>query len=113
RDWSSDVCSSDLEGTDAFGVQAMVGLVANDHVTLKVAVGHRTPLKRIEPPTSTLSVTWSWQVDVQRRQSVDVSAGVRRTGQHSELVFGVELGIHLDRKSTRLNSSHVKISYAV
>src|SRR5690606_41799777 len=34
-------------------------------------------------------------------------------GQVSEMQYGDGQGMRLDRKSTRLNSSHVKISYAV
>src|SRR5690606_40536704 len=39
------------------------------------------------------------------------AAGVR--GNHLVQEMGTEVGRGLDRKSTRLNSSHVKISYAV
>src|SRR5207302_9822464 len=35
------------------------------------------------------------------------------SGRYPIAELGVELGVWLDRKSTRLNSSHVKISYAV
>src|SRR3712207_8399069 len=38
---------------------------------------------------------------------------VRRREIHTELVDELSLGPHKDRKSTRLNSSHANISYAV
>src|SRR3712207_7712072 len=34
-------------------------------------------------------------------------------GEHRAVVVGVGVGIQQDRKSTRLNSSHANISYAV
>src|SRR5690606_40957414 len=41
-----------------------------------------------------------------------VGGGVDRERQHAGMLAGVQ-GAAQDRKSTRLNSSHVKISYAV
>src|SRR3712207_8320607 len=38
---------------------------------------------------------------------------VRRIDRHDEFVGDGELGVAGDRKSTRLNSSHANISYAV
>src|SRR5690554_7507746 len=40
-------------------------------------------------------------------------AGLGETGQIHNLVDGLVGGCQQDRKSTRLNSSHVRISYAV
>src|SRR5690606_41715504 len=42
--------------------------------------------------------------------SISAISGARRMGSVSLLL---QHDLHLDRKSTRLNSSHVKISYAV
>src|SRR5256885_4089453 len=67
-DWSSDVCSSDLEGVAAR--------------TMRHA--HASP---------------SEQRRVAGREIIDM---------HSEQIVG-----QIDRKSTRLNSSHLVISYAV
>src|SRR5690606_18054940 len=39
--------------------------------------------------------------------------GLSRTGRAAPGRFSHPFGLSLDRKSTRLNSSHVKISYAV
>src|SRR5436305_6790432 len=68
RDWSSDVCSSDLGVTRSRTVATL--------------------------PQPTASVT-------KRRPAV------------TELNFGDKVLFAEDRKSTRLNSSHVRISYAV
>src|SRR5207302_2346812 len=46
--------------------------------------------------------------------SITIPAGSFQQRKNGDFVFkGVIKGIPLDRKSTRLNSSHVKISYAV
>src|SRR5690606_42018077 len=45
---------------------------------------------------------------VEPRRQPDVAAGIGVAGGVAE-----QVGDHLDRKSTRLNSSHVKSSYAV
>src|SRR5690606_40345439 len=83
RDWSSDVCSSDLARIndtkeDGRNVNLQLDYVRpfSDHH--KLEAGYRTIIRR--------------SMDYQYSQS-DSTLG--------------------DRKSTRLNSSHVKISYAV
>src|SRR5436309_9482728 len=58
--------------------------------------------------TFTDLVFGGWLVDALIRRGWDASM-VRQT----VLVGGTILGLGIDRKSTRLNSSHVKISYAV
>src|SRR5690606_39837404 len=60
-------------------------------------------------------------VDAGLRRLLDLPSGLFAPGDLRELVFGDDLNrdafLHLgksrDRKSTRLNSAHVKISYAV
>src|SRR5690606_40148369 len=46
------------------------------------------------------------------RPVLDLEAALQRLGD-AQAVERLELGGEADRKSTRLNSSHVKISYAV
>src|SRR5207253_3598202 len=77
RDWSSDVCSSDLEFLAALGSQffRQVGYLF-------------------------LATTQPGLAELEERRALQTSLGVP--------VERVE-----DRKSTRLNSSHVAISYAV
>src|SRR5690606_39597199 len=96
RDWSSDVCSSDLaleavHGFDVVEQERQVEDLQLLGVVLELGQGRGD------------------DVDVAQQQgfhflAVTVEGGVR-----------VDLDLHLarDRKSTRLNSSHVKISYAV
>src|SRR3712207_7883841 len=42
-----------------------------------------------------------------------VEAAALATGERADLRVGVAAELHRDRKSTRLNSSHANISYAV
>src|SRR5437868_11631049 len=78
RDWSSDVCSSDLDAEVAGVVDG--GLGPQRLAFLVVLLDFRVLV-----------------VDVQRRDHA----------------LGEDPGAEPDRKSTRLNSSHVSISYAV
>src|SRR5690606_40005979 len=104
RDWSSDVCSSDLpfhrmvpavhEGPDAiYSMNAYPGdqpawifRRAKDVQAIYLDTEHFSA-KDFAPFSKLLGDTWS--------------------------VLPVETDPPIDRKSTRLNSSHVKISYAV
>src|SRR3989442_11731638 len=62
------------------------------------------------PPRSTLfPYTTLFRSVVGMRLGVDEE----KDGQRSELPHGREDRARVDRKSTRLNSSHVRISYAV
>src|SRR5690606_39794435 len=79
RDWSSDVCSSDL-----------IRLRCSESVTDPVGL---------------------WTVDWRTRRTGLTLASVVAKASTSRPLGPV--GIPTDRKSTRLNSSHVKISYAV
>src|SRR5690606_41023188 len=94
RDWSSDVCSSDLNAQNA---------------------GAQSP-----PRAGWAHVQVAHFVDVQRakRQEVTGSLGdpyvmLRQCDKGLNVLAAHAVYPSLDRKSTRLNSSHVKISYAV
>src|SRR2546427_5281437 len=45
--------------------------------------------------------------------SASLAAALKAAGVDKRLVFGLRVGALTDRKSTRLNSSHSQISYAV
>src|SRR3712207_9547343 len=47
------------------------------------------------------------------RAGLDIVAAVERFGVDVRRDYGVDFRIRVDRKSTRLNSSHANISYAV
>src|SRR5690606_40973906 len=86
RDWSSDVCSSDLKTTL---LRLIAGFEAPDHG--RVEVGGR----------------------IVAGDGVWVQPERRRIGfVFQDFALFPHMSV-LDRKSTRLNSSHVKISYAV
>src|SRR3989442_6660210 len=89
RDWSSDVCSSDLipRATQDSAATAPPLSRAESHQT-----PHRMSVLKTEAPPSP-----SHTVPLQTR-----------TDRCAHLTL-----YPLDRKSTRLNSSHVRISYAV
>src|SRR5207249_7224538 len=86
RDWSSDVCSSDLFEND---IGRLVGRVSRG-------------VKRIKQ-----SAPGAGGVD---EEVLGRISGHRREGREPP---SAERGLRRDRKSTRLNSSHVSISYAV
>src|SRR5690606_41178151 len=62
-------------------------------------------------------LAWGWQKQRRVDGSGRLAAAVLSVDAALRLVAGLVLGVYLpvplDRKSTRLNSSHVKISYAV
>src|SRR5690606_40413165 len=108
----SDVCSSDLNGE--------FGVVARGHTLVaEVAVDLEDLLEAADDQALEVQLRGDAQVHGQVQRVV---VGLERLGrraardhlQHRGLDFQeVALGKELDRKSTRLNSSHVKISYAV
>src|SRR5699024_12092593 len=83
RDWSSDVCSSDLEQPD-HQVRAATGGPPVQH-DQRGQLHESTRTELVRP-------------------------GVDQHGDSPALLIGL---VGRDRKSTRLNSSHVSISYAV
>src|SRR5699024_12216310 len=95
RDWSSDVCSSDL--------QPLAGRHPAGEERLLAERGERVV---DEDPDVALRERRGDRRLV-RRGGGDATLHERRDGQRR-----AELD-HLDRKSTRLNSTHVSISYAV
>src|SRR3712207_8108560 len=101
RDWSSDVCSSDLW----LGLQRWISyLIVWAFFVLLAAVAAlvgRSKLKKIEKPERTLETLRDLPEVVHREAP----------GQRRREVPTVSNG--RDRKSTRLNSSHANISYAV
>src|SRR5690606_39381279 len=94
RDWSSDVCSSDLA-------------VDPQHVLLRAVQAHQlageqqlaVALVQVQPEAQLGDLVRARGGEVPFDAEVAEQGGRRAEGE--------------DRKSTRLNSSHVKISYAV
>src|SRR5205807_7808329 len=83
-DWSSDVCSSDLQSAEETGLLRRRRLA-------RVRWRHAAERARAAPAGD----------DVAAQQDVSSASARRRSGNRR------------DRKSTRLNSSHLVISYAV
>src|SRR5690606_40316929 len=92
RDWSSDVCSSDLERLNVLVVDADRRFVEDQHFRFgDQRPGNEYPLLLSTGKFTDAAVAEAFHADRLQR-------------------FADRF---LDRKSTRLNSSHVKISYAV
>src|SRR5690606_40468545 len=95
RDWSSDVCSSDLARVDADR--------ARPHLRPVVHREHRLDREALEQAILDHGLGAGKpllaRLEDQHRRAVELAGFGQVTGR--------------DRKSTRLNSSHVKISYAV
>src|SRR5690606_40000081 len=92
RDWSADVCSSDLRGEEV-----MASITASVYTSHVPAIGAALDLGKTHEPY--------WQ---------KVFAGYEFSKQWlKDNCPDVIFLVYKDRKSTRLNSSHVKISYAV
>src|SRR5690606_40771318 len=112
RDWSSDVCSSDLRidpKRAAVIERWQASSRQNPHRVYRVAdvderlnwlISHETSFRKVEDP-------WVAVEKYVHGRIVDWGGKVR-VNVHLEMDDGT-----VDRKSTRLNSSHVKISYAV
>src|SRR5690606_40214649 len=124
RNWSSDVCSSDLPPNEP-GRWRMVAVInpgRQQHRRIKVGdTIQRIPVGMKLVPVDDLPQQASWFArrlasgrtheplrPVDEVATINtwrvVSAATRRSRHRKG---------HLDRKSTRLNSSHVKTSYAV
>src|SRR5690606_40993958 len=111
RDWSSDVCSSDLFSNADLGVGHLLAFLGLEPA---LAVG-----RDFQPAAhETAFIARAGGVIVtQGDQATFVIEGGANEAARVQLVDGAcgwfldQEG--LDRKSTRLNSSHVKISYAV
>src|SRR3712207_7493652 len=115
RDWSSDVCSSDLLYVKkAFGSTALTFLVtvaflsASFAATGSLATGFASYFATLweGPPALLVSLVFILALVVVNFIGITESAAMNM------LMTFVELA-GLDRKSTRLNSSHANISYAV
>src|SRR5690606_40058262 len=114
RDWSSDVCSSDLTGAGLLdpvttALWAFSGAVAANWASYNLG-------RKIGP-----RVYRSWPLNRDRTMVARARLFFRRYG-FAAVFLSRFLGpmravvpavAGVDRKSTRLNSSHVKISYAV
>src|SRR5690606_39428823 len=87
RDWSSDVCSSDL----AIGIERERVGAGQDAAIVQCARG------------SQCCIAGQFPVGGLVENNIAAAVQSQRVG----------LDVAPDRKSTRLNSSHVKISYAV
>src|SRR5690606_40206514 len=92
RDWSSDVCSSDLL-TALATEAALAALTEAGHADLST--------------TALIASTPSPEFPARLAESLGIA------GESVLLPDLTDGDPHTDRKSTRLNSSHVKISYAV
>src|SRR5690349_25002816 len=69
----------------------------------------RPPRSTLFPYTTLFRSAWGWQSDADAKRHRDiVSVRERPTEQEPD-----RNNVAIDRKSTRLNSSHVEISYAV
>src|SRR5207302_8313223 len=87
REWSSDVCSSDLHRDDAE--------------------------RRPHFDTGQALALDGQRNEVSREQKTDDDTAARQNEPGKTRAHSPHRQRQLDRKSTRLNSSHVKISYAV
>src|SRR5437868_10135569 len=95
RDWSSDVCSSDLKASAIIGRVGPVGTSVEVIKDISEMEGQQiyNLIKSEQPQTISFLLSY---LDTQKATAVFTM-----------------LSPELDRKSTRLNSSHVSISYAV
>src|SRR6266498_5556193 len=104
RDWSSDVCSSDLVEPER--------LIRRSRAVVGFWLAHCT--SRPEMLTGPIGTLFGMIQDGALRTVVGGTyplAEARRA--HEDIRARRTVGKLVDRKSTRLNSSHVRISYAV
>src|SRR5699024_11977015 len=99
RDWSSDVCSSDYEETSKYGVIDPTSEVEEGIYAVNSFVEKPEP----EDAPSNLAIIGRYLLKPEIFNILETQAPGR----------GGEVQLTEDRKSTRLNSSHVSISYAV
>src|SRR5699024_11338497 len=122
-DWSSDVCSSDLACAGGPATVAPIDLRSEE-----VVVGEHKNISRQEgrkdAAQALVATGFSYDAERRRRQARVLSnvlphvRDIRRLGSAALDLCMVASGqvdgyYEQDRKSTRLNSSHVSISYAV
>src|SRR5699024_11929730 len=131
RDWSSDVCSSDLQsahGTSVFAAWGTAVIPGRDHANirmtpdggLEIKVGVHSHGQGMETSFAQIA-NEILGVDVERIRLIhgDTARTPYSTGTYASRSLVMSGGAvskaskELDRKSTRLNSSHVSISYAV
>src|SRR5699024_11817595 len=103
RDWSSDVCSSDLALIMA--ATPVAHEIDDDVLIERPAVF----VRQLRHPDACFGVV---AVDVEHR-SVDHLGDIAAIGRRARGCRRRGEADLIDRKSTRLNSSHVSISYAV
>src|SRR5690606_40887793 len=105
RDWSSDVCSSDLPDIET-RIEILLKKAENSEVDLPrncalfIAQQVVANVRELEGALNKV-------VAISRFKGTPIDLDVVRESLKDVLA------IRADRKSTRLNSSHVKISYAV
>src|SRR5690606_40382175 len=124
RDWSSDVCSSDLGGLpDRDGIVSLDACIMDENGNC----GAVAFLEGIKNPISVARLVMEKTPHIflvgKGAQDFALTNGFKLenllTEKAKERWLMQNLGrlyllkIYVDRKSTRLNSSHVKISYAV
>src|SRR5690606_39979712 len=108
RDWSSDVCSSDLRLAAMYGPLSFLLPALSGHVpTLGRVKGAEGIAKRHD--------IWGRGPRCRALEAADWGHNHRApgAGRGSRVGAPGSTCLQRDRKSTRLNSSHVKISYAV
>src|SRR5436309_12169672 len=86
-------------------------MAVNIFQILRTSVGKWVPPFDVRSPSFTSGSTLRAESEVEHAVA-RARACLRATAMDCRAVH-FEVGGHLDRKSTRLNSSHVKISYAV
>src|SRR5690606_40269273 len=110
RDWSSDVCSSDLPDGKTVEAEAAHGTVTRHY---------RQHQQGKPTSTNPIASIFAWTRGLQHRGRMDSTPEVVKFAETLEQVcidvvesgrMTKDLAILIDRKSTRLNSSHVKIS---
>src|SRR5690625_346418 len=122
-----------VSGVGVFTIASLVCGVATDAATLIVARAVQGIGAAVAAPTGLALIATTYAVGRARNQAMAVSAAMQGIGSVLGLVLGgaltvvswrlaflinipigiVIIAIAVDRKSTRLNSSHVAISYAV
>src|SRR5437870_7150534 len=97
-----------LMGIDVGTTGTRVVIVRPDGHVMGAATGDHEPMRMPKPGWAEQDPENWWQAAVQAVRAVFES-----TGLSGKDIAAVGLSGQIDRKSTRLNSSHVAISYAV